>query len=280
MTIKPSFLSLVFTLTILSGLVASDERVKTCMDEYYPLFNTPREGDSSLLPLYNRFHVGVPDAIRAEVLGEMLNKAHSEQGKSELVVWHIMEYLEGTEPNLANDPRVDQCLSILVKGPDPDLRKSVLMFLYSLKRDKDLALFVESLNDPEDKVRTAGLVAMYGRPESEALYQKFLQDHQSDSAYDKSMRAARELLEASRQGIKMNSRIGTTQTSEGSPERNSNETKLDPEAGSSSQPSHSQVTTLQASSENTSGKWRLALAGLTVACIAAVVFFRMLRKSR
>lgn len=278
MKIKPFFLVSLFTLTILSGLVASDERVKTYVDEYYPLFNAQREGDSSLWPLYNRFHAGVPGAIRAEVLSDMLNKARSEQSKSELVVWHILGYLESTEPNLANDPRVDQGLSILVKDPNPDLRRKIIMFLYSLKRDKNFALFVEALNDPVSKVQAAGITAMYGRPGSEVLYQKFIQNHQSDPAYDQSVNHAKEMLEASRQGVKMNGR-GIQSLAEAERASIQSSKKTEPALGTQSIPKSnpSQTTVAQAQVSETKTSWKLILAMLVVVVTIGVVVIRLIK---
>jgi len=138
----------------------------------------------------------VPVSLQSEVLDRMLDKAcFAASNKGFWVIIDVLKYMEGMQ-NVTVGQRFDEHLSALAKDPNWSIRREVLQFLDGLKRDKDQGLILAALSDQKDQVRGAAIDALRGRPNAEAIFQKYIKDHQSDPAYTTSVLYAKVGLRA------------------------------------------------------------------------------------
>lgn len=176
-------------------LYAADMSAKDYADKYYDEFSKPQ--DDGISYLMGRFHSEVPASMQTEVLDQVLDRAASAEPKKNYRAMDVVfKYLQNFGQDLTLTPQIDSNLYALAKDSNWMTRRDVLQVVRALGRTKDHDLIVAALNDPSEEVRGAALNALRGRPDAEAAYQKFIQDHQSDPNYATSVQYAKGGLEA------------------------------------------------------------------------------------
>jgi len=159
-----------------SPLLCADMSAKDYTDEFYKEFSQPP--DDGTMSLIVRFHHEVPASLQAEVLDQMLDRAISTTPqKAYFAIGVVCMYLRNHGSDLIVNGALEANLYALAKDSNWITRRDVLQVLSSLKRDKDHDLIVAALSDPKDEVRAAAMNALRDRPDAEATFQKFIQDH-------------------------------------------------------------------------------------------------------
>jgi hypothetical protein len=195
MNIQISRLTGLYLLLTCVVLYADTTQVKDYADKYFTDFNTWQ--DDGLSYMYARFYRDVPTSMQADVLDEILDRACSAQPqRHSLAISQVLGYIEQFRPDFVPSKRFDTDLSALTKDQNYTTRRDVIEFLGKMNRGQDRDLIVAALSDPQDEVRGAALNALRNRSGSEAIFQKYIQDHQSDPSYHTSVLYAKSGLDA------------------------------------------------------------------------------------
>ncbi len=196
MNIRILYLVGMYVLITASILDATDTDAKSYADKYYIAFNK-WQGDGAGY-MFANFNKEVPVSLQADVLDQMLDRACANKPtKDYLAANYVFKYIAGVHPEFTFSQQFDANLYTLAKDSNHLARRDVIDFLGRMKREKDHDLIVAALNDPDDEVREAAIEGLRDRPDTEAVYQKFIHDHQSDPAYAPAIRNAQAVLDAS-----------------------------------------------------------------------------------
>jgi hypothetical protein len=185
-------------LLVASALLhADDMNAAEYTNKFYKEWSAPRErGDDGAAYTMARFYHEVPPALQAQVLDQILDRAASAQPKAYGVMGYVFMCLRNFGTKLTLPSGMDANLQALAKDSNWMARRDVLQVARALNRTKDHDLIVAALNDPQDEVRGAAIDALRERPDAEATFQKFIQDHQADPAYRTSVLYAKSGLDA------------------------------------------------------------------------------------
>ena len=200
MTIEKILSIAIYIILVTASSVYADEiTAQDYADKFYADWNHPKIlGDDSGASRVGSFNKQVPDSLKGQVLDQLLNRACTAKPEK---AWEVIENVESVlsvlGPAIKIPPHLDKNLYSLTKNANYMVRIYALNTLQQLKRSQDHDVIVAALNDSNDEVRAAAFAALYGRSDVDAAtYQKYLQDHQSDPAYAKSVKYAKGGLNA------------------------------------------------------------------------------------
>lgn len=179
-------------------LFANEASVKDYANKFYQEWSMPRgrTDDGAVFMLAN-FNYEVPPSLQSEVINQMFNQACSATPqKNYKVIGYSLKYIESVRPDLVLTDNFKSNLYKLIKDPNWITRRDVLHFMGRFKKDEDRDLIIAALNDPQDEVRGAAISALRDRLGSEVIFQKYLQDHQSDPDHTTSAQYAQNALKA------------------------------------------------------------------------------------
>ena len=198
MNIKLISLICLWMLAISTLTDASDMTADAYANKYYAILNVPRPASSDVsdLDLMDTFFHQVPLALQAEVLDQMLDKACGTGSKNNYrVIYPILVYV-GVMSNLKISERFDAHLHDLANNPFWGARRAALDLMIRLNRPKDQVRILAALNDSHDDVREIAVRAVGRQSNAAIILQKYVQDHNSDPGYNRSVLDAKAQLKA------------------------------------------------------------------------------------
>lgn len=156
------------------------------VNKYYRIFESAEQVGPSIF-----FFKDVPPSSRAEVLADILDRAVAANPQNLMVIRNVIEILRGFQGPVTWNAHLEKSVLDQAKSPDLTIRELLIEMLAIARKDQNRDLILSFQNDPDQEIRYAALHDIVRWPDAESIYQKFIQDHQSDPNYAKSVQAAR-----------------------------------------------------------------------------------------
>lgn len=193
-----TLLGLIFAFAC-SGLLVASASEKEWSDKYYGGFGT--NDGTSAITIFHNFSQEVPEGLKAEVLAEIIDRAKQQHDNK--IIWAVLSFLNGSEGRQIEwNNHLRDSLYPLAKSPDEVVRSLLVDLLGHVRKDDARELILSFQNDPSEKVRSSFIHSIVEWPDGEQIYQKFIQDHQSDSNYAASIQYAKNCILANRKVLK------------------------------------------------------------------------------
>jgi hypothetical protein len=165
------------------------------VNKYYPPLKQNENDGTGQLGILTNFFKEVPPASQAEVLARILEKASITTPPDNDLIESILSVSKGFQDNKVEwNAHLEKLIYAQAKNPDPNVRALAVYALAKIRQDTAHDFVLTFLNDPDERVRHVTLSSIDTWPDAEAIYQKFIQDHQSDTSYSKSIQDANVLV--------------------------------------------------------------------------------------
>ena len=196
---------ILFSLIKFCAQCAESQSADSYADKYYQAFNA-RLDDGGIYLLAS-FRHDVPVSLQSEVLEKIMDRAFSaKSAKNYRVIICTLVYLREFGSNLILSKKLDEYLYALAKDENDSIRRDVIEVFAGLKRSKDDTLILNALQDSSDDVRGSAIKALVHKSGTQAIYRKFIQDHQSDPNYNMSIQYAKGALDEIHEAQKSNTK--------------------------------------------------------------------------
>jgi len=168
-----------------SGLAEISDSI---VDKYYEEMHTT-DGTASInigINLSTEF----PDASQGELFAVLIDRADKKQ-EDYSVLCNVLTYLINKDPSFVWSAHLEKSLLALTKCPDVKVRAGLIRLLTMREKNKYQDLCIAFLDDPNDDVRNIAIPAVGYRANGRNILKKYIQDHDADPNYAKSVARAK-----------------------------------------------------------------------------------------
>lgn len=197
---KTKLFEFVATIVLFFALLslARADSVDGYVNKYYPLLKANKYEGAPVL--VSRFLKEVPDDEQAEVLARIFERASAETPPDVTLMGNMLGLSAGfQDKKIKWNDHLKNLIYAQAKSSNPDLRGFVIRMLAKQQNADAHDLVLAALNDSSEEVRCDALDGLQKWPNAVTIYNQYIQTHQGDASYSKSLKYAQDNLNALQQ---------------------------------------------------------------------------------
>lgn len=170
------------------------------VNKYYPLLKANETDGTGQMGILLHFFKEVPDDAQAEVLARIFEKASTETPPDVALMSNMLSLSAGfQDKKIKWNEHLKNLVYAQAKSSNPDLRGFVIRMLAKKQSADAHDLVLAALNDSNEEVRCDALDGLQKWPNAVTIYNQYIQTHQGDASYSKSLKYAQDNLNALQQ---------------------------------------------------------------------------------